>query len=851
MRISRIAYAMFMACCLIACAASAKGKLPIVDLSAEANRHVVIAAGTKNVYQGHPTTVMTEDGRVIAVWCTPHGGWCGPAAETADGGKTWKRIDKRFPKGFRRHVNCPSVYRLVGPDGKARIWVWSQVKMPSGIDNVLGVEGLEVKRLHGAPMPSVMSEDEGLTWKEMPPLGEKFRCVMAFSSVVRLKDGSYLGMFHVRSDGRDAPPLMVWQTITKDGGFTWSDPVCVASVKGKSVCEPYVFRSPKGDELCCIMRENTRTGFSMMMFSRDEGKTWSKPEETPMGLTGDRHQGVQLPDGRVVIVFRNHPLGGHFGAWVGPYEAIKSRAVEGTYMIKLLHNYSGNGDCGYPGIHLLPDGTILTTTYCKYWNDDRQQSVVSTRFHIDETDRRLETARRTQWFREAAFGIMVHYLADSEVSMTRADDIHSSGVKRDWNACIDAFDVERFADEMKRAGAGYVMFSLLQCSRFVAAPNAEYDAWFGLKPGEACANRDLPMELADALAKRGIPLMLYFTGDGPNLDSKLRTRGGFATPIPDAWVDRWAKVLECFSVRYGRKVKGWWIDGCYVKLGNYGYTPEKLRKYERAIRKGNPDAIIAFNRAEDIPKTVVDPYVPFQDYTAGEKNDFVLPHSGRFVEGQQWHTLTFLGEYWGRPGLRLDPKSLAEYLYLANRAGGTVTLDVMCYWDGGLERSHIDALSGVRSAIARMKAKAVKNGGNLAFMRPAKCLSLRGAPLPMQKKGRKWKSFLAATDGEIGTYIRGCDEWPWLLEVDLGHDSRFSKVSVRYAQNSYATRVRLSVSSDGKTWRTVAEKDNADKVQTMLTFQPVSARYVRYAALKPNGPGQPGGQMGVAEFEVR
>jgi hypothetical protein len=235
---------MFMACCLIACAASAKGKLPIVDLSAETNRHVVIAAGTKNVYQGHPTTVMTEDGRVIAVWCTPHGGWCGPAAETADGGKTWKRIDKRFPKGFRRHVNCPSVYRLVGPDGKARIWVWSQVKMPSGIDNVLGIEGLEVKRLHGAPMPSVMSEDEGLTWKEMPPLGEKFRCVMAFSSVVRLKDGSYLGMFHVRSDGRDAPPLMVWQTITKDGGFTWSDPVCVASVKGKSVCEPYVIRSP-------------------------------------------------------------------------------------------------------------------------------------------------------------------------------------------------------------------------------------------------------------------------------------------------------------------------------------------------------------------------------------------------------------------------------------------------------------------------------------------------------------------------------------------------------------------------------------------------------------------------------
>lgn len=230
-----------------------------------------------------------------------------------------------------------------------------------------------------------------------------------------------------------------------------------------------------------------------------------------------------------------------------------------------------------------------------------------------------ETARRTQWFSEAGYGVMVHYLADSEVSMLRADDIHSDNMKRDWNTCVDAFDVERFADEMKRARAGYVMFTTLQCSRYVAAPNAEYDAWFGFKPGEACARRDLLMELSDALAKRGIPFMLYFTGDGPCNDPICRRRGGFKTPIPDAWIDRWAKVLECFSVRYGSKVKGWWIDGCYVRNGNFRYTPESLHKYEQAIRKGNPDAIISFNRAEDIEKSFVDPYVPFQDYTAGER----------------------------------------------------------------------------------------------------------------------------------------------------------------------------------------------------------------------------------------
>jgi len=52
-----------------------------------------------------------------------------------------------------------------------------------------------------------------------------------------------------------------------------------------------------------------------------------------------------------------------------------------------------------------------------------------------------ETARRTQWFSEAGYGVMVHYLADSEVSMVRPDDIHSDNTRRDWNACVEAFDV--------------------------------------------------------------------------------------------------------------------------------------------------------------------------------------------------------------------------------------------------------------------------------------------------------------------------------------------------------------------------------------------------------------------------
>ena len=37
--------------------------LPLIDISGETDRHVVIAEGTEEVYQGHPTTVLLPDGK--------------------------------------------------------------------------------------------------------------------------------------------------------------------------------------------------------------------------------------------------------------------------------------------------------------------------------------------------------------------------------------------------------------------------------------------------------------------------------------------------------------------------------------------------------------------------------------------------------------------------------------------------------------------------------------------------------------------------------------------------------------------------------------------------------------------
>ncbi|MEM9366054.1 MAG: GDSL-type esterase/lipase family protein [Planctomycetota bacterium] len=353
-----------------------------VDLSGHLDRHVVIAAGTPDTYQGHPTTILMPDKQTLfCVWSINHGGHAGPMARSDDGGLSWTRLDEKLPKNFETHQNCPSIYRIVDPDGKARLWVYSAA---------LGQRG-------GPGMPSIMSEDEGKTWKEMPPLN--FPCVMTFSSVVRLKDGRTLGLYHKGPEGKDRPPLRVLQTITSDGGFTWSEPRVVASVDGKNPCEPFVFRSPDGNELCCLLRENTHTGRSLMMFSNDEGQSWSTPVDTSWGLTGDRHMGVRMPDGRYLFAFRDQAIGsptrGHFVAWVGDYEQLRA-AEPGDYRIKLLHSYAKKTrDCGYPGVELLPDGTLVATTYIKHRPGPEKHSVVSTRFQIRETDALAGHAKTT------------------------------------------------------------------------------------------------------------------------------------------------------------------------------------------------------------------------------------------------------------------------------------------------------------------------------------------------------------------------------------------------------------------------------------------------------------------------
>lgn len=342
--------------------------LPWADISDQTQRQIIIAAGTPDLYNGHPTTVLMDDEQTMfCTWSNGHGGIAAFLAQSNDRGISWEK--RNAPEEWNGLVNCPSIYKLTDKNGKQRLFVFACVKEESFRN-----------------MGYTCSEDNGKTWSKVKTLGKS--CIMAFTSITRLENGDYLGMYHANPMGQDKPPLQLWQSISHDGGLTWEESQLVGDVPGRSPCEPCVFRSPNGKTLVCIARENQRKGCSLIMTSDDEGRTWSAMKETPWGLTGDRHMIRYLPDGRLISVFRdmapNSPTKGHFVAWVGTYsDIIDNRS--GQYKVKLLHSFAGP-DCGYPGLELLPDGTIIATTYIKYHPGTDKHSVVSVRFKIEELD---------------------------------------------------------------------------------------------------------------------------------------------------------------------------------------------------------------------------------------------------------------------------------------------------------------------------------------------------------------------------------------------------------------------------------------------------------------------------------
>ena len=384
--------------------------LPVIDLDGDTHRQVIVDK-EEGQYLGHPTTVLLEDNKtMLCVYPKGHGKGGIVYKRSYDAGLTWSdRLPT--PESWATSKEVPTLYRVEDAEGKKRIIMFS---------------GLYPTRM-------AVTEDDGITWSEIDSIGD-WGGIVVMGAMTELDTGKghYMTFFHddmrfFTHDGKvkyeadreqyESIEFTLYKTTSIDGGLTWEYPEVILKSRDMYLCEPGIIRSPDGKQLAILLRENSRRTNSQIIFSDDEGKTWTEPKPLPNALTGDRHVLKYAYDGRLVVTFRDNsrfrqqvqelagkegetnmdliskkynvgsPTEGDWVAWVGTYKDLLE-GNEGQYRLRIKDNTKG-WDTSYPGLELLPDGTFITTTY-GYWDKEEQPYILSVRFKLEEIDELAE-----------------------------------------------------------------------------------------------------------------------------------------------------------------------------------------------------------------------------------------------------------------------------------------------------------------------------------------------------------------------------------------------------------------------------------------------------------------------------
>ncbi len=311
----------------------------------------------------------------------------------------------------------------------------------------------------------------------------------------------------------------------------------------------------------------------------------------------------------------------------------------------------------------------------------------------------------TDWFMQCRWGVLTHYLADSASNMKPIDLTAD-----DWNRRIDAFDVDGLARQLADAHVPYFFITIGQNSGFYLSPNQAYDEIVGISPSK-CSRRDLVADLARAFEPYGIRLMVYLPGGAPGADAVAKERlesprDGRMTTLQR----HWETVVREWSLRWGRSVHGWWVDGPYNAPAYQHPDAPNYRSFAEALKAGNPDSLVCFNNGLRVP---VYSMTEYEDYTPGEIDrdmtvapghlpDYsrLAPYS-RYLDGAQLHVLTVMGEWWGKGPVRFPDELTIGYTKFINSRGGVVTWDLPLTPAGLIEEAFRPQLWALGKAMGK------------------------------------------------------------------------------------------------------------------------------------------------------
>jgi len=271
---------------------------------------------------------------------------------------------------------------------------------------------------------------------------------------------------------------------------------------------------------------------------------------------------------------------------------------------------------------------------------------------------------------------------------------------------VEQFDIAAFVQQAVATGAGHVLFPLTHELQWFPCPHPVVDR---LLPGRTC-QRDLIMELADALEAVNIQLVLYYHHgcDLTTQDPAWQQAVGGQDLDQTRFHDCITEVIGWIAQRYGRKFIAWWFDAGY---GPMRRAAAPFARWSEAAKLGHPDRLVTYNAGIERHQL----YTPCQDYWAGEsiRLNFV-PRGPLTPAGLPWYSYTTwhafpdaaLGGEWGMNErsvqLNWPPppvESVVAYLQRFVDLGGTVTFNLLCYQDGSVLESDLKVMEQVKKHV--------------------------------------------------------------------------------------------------------------------------------------------------------
>lgn len=323
-------------------------------------------AGAKNVtiyykegiYACFPSLIRAADGTLVTGFGTrvrrSHIDGTGGSARylSKDGGYTWEPTTETFIDPARVREDGA----IISPHAQGWIYVpdteLEKVKA-SGRRWMKAREGT-IAYL-GEPRVSITMPGKPAETRDLP--NPDIRGVMTFNSSAFLHRGK-LWMTAIYG-GPTGQPMGVWVIRSEDDGNTWEVlPVALPADKKLGYGEAAICDNGRG-EILCVMRPDPESYDTYQCFSKDDGKTWSTPEDC--GFWGYPSNVILLKDGRLLCSYgyRRDAMG---------VRAVLSSDGGHTWDVdkEIVIRCDGKGspsDLGYPISLQMEDGHIFTIYY--------------------------------------------------------------------------------------------------------------------------------------------------------------------------------------------------------------------------------------------------------------------------------------------------------------------------------------------------------------------------------------------------------------------------------------------------------------------------------------------------------